>query len=56
MRLSLRAIIMYVIKFFRVLSQNLNQNPRTLLPKFFGLYCYQVSIGCCVACHLNQLL
>lgn len=21
---------------------NLNQNPRTLLPKFFGLYCYQV--------------
>jgi 1-phosphatidylinositol-4-phosphate 5-kinase len=20
---------------------NLNQNPRTLLPKFFGLYCYQ---------------
>ena len=21
--------------------QNLNQNPRTLLPKFFGLYCYQ---------------
>ncbi|CAG0922937.1 unnamed protein product, partial [Notodromas monacha] len=23
---------------------NLNQNPRTLLPKFFGLYCYQVGI------------
>lgn len=22
-------------------SQNLNQNPRTLLPKFFGLYCVQ---------------
>lgn len=21
--------------------QNLNQNPRTLLPKFFGLYCIQ---------------
>ena len=21
---------------------NLNQNPRTLLPKFFGQYCYQV--------------
>lgn len=21
--------------------QNLNQNPRTLLPKFFGLYCVQ---------------
>ena len=21
-------------------EQNLNQNPRTLLPKFFGLYCY----------------
>ena len=25
------------------LFQNLNQNPRTLLPKFYGLYCYQVS-------------
>lgn len=24
--------------------QNLNQNPRTLLPKFFGLFCYQ-SLG-----------
>lgn len=23
------------------LFQNLNQNPRTLLPKFFGLYCVQ---------------
>lgn len=23
---------------------NINQNPRTLLPKFFGLYCYQVSL------------
>ncbi|KAH6931134.1 hypothetical protein HPB50_022330 [Hyalomma asiaticum] len=23
------------------LFQNLNQNPRTLLPKFYGLYCYQ---------------
>lgn len=23
--------------------QNLQQNPRTLLPKFFGLYCLQVS-------------
>lgn len=23
------------------LPQNLNQNPRTLLPKFFGLYCVQ---------------
>ena len=22
--------------------QNLNQNPRTLLPKFYGLYCYKV--------------
>ncbi|CAF4247978.1 unnamed protein product, partial [Rotaria magnacalcarata] len=21
---------------------NVTQNPRTLLPKFFGLYCYQV--------------
>ena len=25
-----------------MLFQNLNQNPRTLLPKFYGLYCYQV--------------
>lgn len=24
---------------------NLNQNPRTLLPKFFGLYCLQTSNG-----------
>lgn len=24
-----------------VTSQNLNQNPRTLLPKFYGLYCIQ---------------
>lgn len=23
--------------------QNLNQNPRTLLPKFYGLYCIQCS-------------
>lgn len=23
------------------LPQNLNQNPRTLLPKFYGLYCVQ---------------
>lgn len=22
-------------------AQNLNQNPRTLLPKFYGLYCVQ---------------
>jgi 1-phosphatidylinositol-4-phosphate 5-kinase len=22
---------------------NLHQNPRTLLPKFFGLFCYKVS-------------
>lgn len=28
-------------KWFFFLLQNLNQNPRTLLPKFFGLYCYQ---------------
>lgn len=26
---------------FYVFHQNLNQNPRTLLPKFFGLYCVQ---------------
>eukprot|EP00794_Sanderia_malayensis_P019383 gene19383-21307_t len=28
---------------FRIPAQNLHQNPRTLLPKFFGLYCYQMS-------------
>lgn len=27
--------------FHLVLFQNLNQNPRTLLPKFYGLYCIQ---------------
>ena len=26
-----------------LVHQNLVQNPRTLLPKFFGLYCYQCS-------------
>lgn len=26
---------------FPTLLQNLNQNPRTLLPKFYGLYCVQ---------------
>lgn len=40
----------FTIEFFPSLSmwprrgpplQNLNQNPRTLLPKFFGLYCVQ---------------
>jgi len=25
-----------------LMFQNLNQNMRTLLPKFYGLYCYQV--------------
>ena len=24
---------------------NLQQNPRTTLPKFFGMFCYQVCIG-----------
>lgn len=28
-------------RFFLGYYMNLNQNPRTLLPKFFGLYCYQ---------------
>lgn len=27
--------------FSQIPLQNLNQNPRTLLPKFFGLYCVQ---------------
>lgn len=35
---------MYLLIFnihFLLTFQNLNQNPRTLLPKFFGLYCIQ---------------
>lgn len=37
---SVIVIIIVIINFFPLL-QNLNQNPRTLLPKFFGLYCVQ---------------
>lgn len=45
-----------VILFF----QNLNQNPRTLLPKFYGLFCYQVStveflVKLNIVVHLMQL-
>lgn len=32
-------LLSYVFLFSR--PQNLNQNPRTLLPKFYGLYCVQ---------------
>ena len=34
-----KVLSLWVTIFF---LQNLNQNKRTLLPKFFGLYCYQV--------------
>lgn len=34
-------MIKRVFTFFSFFCQNLNQNPRTLLPKFFGLYCVQ---------------
>lgn len=30
-----------ILNSYLCIHQNLNQNPRTLLPKFFGLYCYQ---------------
>ncbi|XP_043239939.1 phosphatidylinositol 4-phosphate 5-kinase type-1 alpha-like isoform X11 [Amphibalanus amphitrite] len=30
-----------LLKLLPAYFMNLNQNPRTLLPKFFGLYCYQ---------------
>lgn len=35
---------------------NLNQNPRTLLPKFFGLYCYQCNSKNIRLCAMNNLL
>ncbi|EEC03982.1 phosphatidylinositol-4-phosphate 5-kinase type I, putative, partial [Ixodes scapularis] len=35
---------------------NLNQNPRTLLPKFFGLYCYQVRTLTLLACVRYSIL
>uniref|UniRef100_A0A2I2Z2Q5 PIPK domain-containing protein n=1 Tax=Gorilla gorilla gorilla TaxID=9595 RepID=A0A2I2Z2Q5_GORGO len=42
---SLKLLSMYSKLFsyfcFLLCSQNLNQNPRTLLPKFYGLYCVQ---------------
>lgn len=31
---------------------NLQQNPRTLLPKFFGLFCYQVFLIFMILCIL----
>ena len=34
-------MILTFLYFSLTLLQNLNQNPRTLLPKFFGLYCVQ---------------
>ncbi|XP_026273725.1 phosphatidylinositol 4-phosphate 5-kinase type-1 alpha isoform X2 [Frankliniella occidentalis] len=35
---------------------NLNQNPRTLLPKFFGLYCYQCNAKNVRLIAMNNLL
>ncbi|CAI9736177.1 probable phosphatidylinositol phosphate kinase DDB_G0267588 isoform X1 [Octopus vulgaris] len=35
---------------------NLNQNPRTLLPKFYGLYCYQCAGKNIRFCVMNNLL
>ncbi|XP_075219553.1 phosphatidylinositol 4-phosphate 5-kinase 59B isoform X3 [Lycorma delicatula] len=35
---------------------NLNQNPRTLLPKFFGLYCYQCNSKNIRMVAMNNLL
>jgi len=35
---------------------NLNQNPRTLLPKFFGLFCYQCNSKNIRLCVMNNLL
>ncbi|KAF2880902.1 hypothetical protein ILUMI_25278 [Ignelater luminosus] len=35
---------------------NLNQNPRTLLPKFFGLYCYQCNSKNIRLAIMNNLL
>ncbi|PNF23746.1 Phosphatidylinositol 4-phosphate 5-kinase type-1 alpha [Cryptotermes secundus] len=35
---------------------NLNQNPRTLLPKFFGLYCYQCNSKNVRMVAMNNLL
>ncbi|XP_014262089.1 phosphatidylinositol 4-phosphate 5-kinase type-1 alpha isoform X12 [Cimex lectularius] len=35
---------------------NLNQNPRTLLPKFFGLYCYQCNHKNIRIAAMNNLL
>lgn len=36
--------------------QNLNQNPRTLLPKFFGLYCYRCNSKNVRLIAMNNLL
>jgi len=36
--------------------QNLNQNPRTLLPKFFGLFCYQCNSKNVRLVTMNNLL
>lgn len=38
------------------LLQNLNQNPRTLLPKFFGLYCYRCNSKNVRLVAMNNLL
>lgn len=35
--------MLYILSVFHIVSpsQNINQNKRTLLPKFYGLYCVQ---------------
>ncbi|CAG2052909.1 unnamed protein product, partial [Timema podura] len=39
-----------------IIKTNLNQNPRTLLPKFFGLYCYQCNSKNVRLVAMNNLL
>lgn len=39
-----------------IFLQNLNQNPRTLLPKFFGLYCYRCNSKNVRLIAMNNLL
>ena len=42
---SERPFFSHLPLFFFIFLQNLVQNKRTLLPKFFGLYCYQVGLA-----------
>lgn len=36
-------VLIFFFSTFSLLPQNLNQNKRTLLPKFYGLYCVQAA-------------